>query len=201
MNNQYGESRGLNIKDLITTGIFTALFAVATMAGGGIFACNPVLTYWFSSAVALVTAPIFLLMTAKVAKRGSIIILGTLMGLMMFLTGMYWLWSIAYVVCSVIAEIIMGIGKFKNMKLNILGYIIFSLNPLSSYMMMWINQKEYVAYLVRKGTEQSYMDTMAATAQGWVLPTIIISTIASAFIGAMIGKMLLKKQFEKAGII
>lgn len=201
MNNKYDESRGLNIKDLITTGIFSALFAVVTMIGGGLFACNPVLTYCLPSAVALVTAPVFLLLVAKLPKRGPIIILGILMGIIMFVTGMYWMWSIAYVVFAIISDLVMGIGKFKNMQLNIIGYIIFSLNPLVTYSMIWINQKEYVSYLLSKGTEQAYMDTMIATAQGWMLPAIIFSTIVLAFIGAIIGKALLKKQFEKAGII
>lgn len=201
MNNKYDESRGLNIKDLITTGIFSALFAVITMIGGGFFACNPVLTYCLPPAVALVTAPVFLLLVAKLPKRGPIIILGILMGVIMFVTGMYWMWSIAYVVFAIISDLVMGIGKFKNMQLNIIGYIIFSLNPLVTYSMIWINQKEYVSYLLSKGTEQAYMDTMIATAQGWMLPAIIFSTIVLAFIGAIIGKALLKKQFEKAGII
>ncbi len=202
MNNvRYEENKGLSIKDLITTGIFSALFLVVTMIGGGVFACNPVLTYCLPPAVALLTGPIFLLLVAKVPKKGAILILGILMGLIMFVTGMYWMWPIAYVVFAIISEIIMGIGKFKNMKLNILGYVVFSLNPLVTYSMMWINQKEYVSYLISKGTEQAYMDTMIATAQDWMLPAIIISTIVCAFVSAIIGKSLLKKQFEKAGII
>lgn len=195
------QSKSLNVRDFITIGIFSALFLAATIAGGMFFAPNPVLTYWLPPAVALVTAPVYMFLIAKVPKHGAIIILGTLMGIVMFTTGMYWLWSIAYIVCAILAEIICGIGKFKNMKLNILGYIIFSLNPLSSYCMMWINQKEYVSYLLSKGNGQEYMDTMVATAQNWMLPTIIISTILLAFIGALIGKHLLHKQFKKAGIV
>lgn len=200
-NNMYDESRNLNIRDLITTGIFCALYAAVTMITGGFFACNPVLTYWLPPAVAFFTAPVFLLLAAKVPKRGAILILGILMGFVMFITGMYWMWSITYVVCAVLAELIMGFGKYKNIKINIFAYIIFSFNPLSTYSMMWINQKEYVSYLLSKGTEQAYMDTMVATAQDWMLPAIIISTIVLGFIGSMIGKALLKKQFEKAGIV
>ena len=198
---RYEESRGLSIRDLITTGIFSALFAVVTMIGGVFFASNPVLTYWLPPAVALLTGPIFLMLVAKVPKRGSVLILGILMGIIMFVTGMYWMWSIAYAVFAIMSEIVMGVGKFKNMKLNILGYIVFSLNPLVTYSMMWINQKEYVSYLISKGREQAYMDTMIRAAQGWILPAIIISTIVLAFISGVIGKSLLKKQFEKAGII
>lgn len=191
----------LSIKDLVVTGIFSALFFVMTMIGGIFFAPNPVLTFLLPPAVALLTGPVYLLLIAKVPKHGPILILGILMGLLMFVTGMYWLWSVAYIVLAIVAELISGAGKFNNMKLNIIGFMIFSLNPIGSYMMLWINQNKYIDYLVGKGTEQSYMNTMVDTARDWMLPAMIIGTLLLAFISALLGKRLLKKQFEKAGIV
>ncbi len=78
------------------------------------------------------------------------------------------------------------------MTLNILGYMIFSLNPIGSYMMLWINRQAYMDYLVGKGTEQAYMDTMSATAQAWMLPSMIAATLLLAWLGALLGKKLLK---------
>lgn len=193
--------QNLSIKDLVVTGIFSALFFVMTMIGGIFFAPNPVLTFLLPPAVALLTGPVYLLLIAKVPKHGPILILGILMGLLMFVTGMYWLWSVAYVVLAIVAELISGAGKFNNMKLNIMGFMIFSLNPIGSYMMLWINQNKYIDYLVGKGTEQSYMNTMVETAKDWMLPAMIIGTLLLAFISALLGKRLLKKQFEKAGIV
>ncbi|WP_113671698.1 MptD family putative ECF transporter S component [Vallitalea guaymasensis] len=191
----------LSIKDLVVTGIFSALFFVMTMIGGIFFAPNPALTFLLPPAVALLTGPVYLLLIAKVPKHGPILILGILMGLLMFVTGMYWLWSVAYIVLAIVAELISGAGKFNNMKLNIMGFMIFSLNPIGSYMMLWINQNKYIDYLVGKGTEQSYMNTMVETAKDWMLPAMIIGTLLLAFISALLGKRLLKKQFEKAGIL
>ncbi len=119
----------------------------------------------------------------------------------MFVTGMYWIWSVAYVVLAIAAELISGIGRFKNIKFNILGFMIFSLNPVGSYMMLWLNQTKYIEYLVGKGTEQTYMDTMVATAKDWMLPAIIVGTLICALISALIGRRLLRKQFEKAGVV
>jgi energy-coupling factor transport system substrate-specific component len=192
--------KNLTVRDLVTTGIFSALFFVVTMVGGMFFAPNPVLTFLMPPAVALLTGPVYLLLMAKVPKRGPILILGVLMGLIMFVTGMYWVWSVFYVLLAVIAELISGVGRFKNGKLNILGYMVFSLNPIGSYMMLWINRQAYMDYLVGKGTEQAYMDTMSATAQSWMLPALIAGTLIFAWFGALLGKKLLKKQFEKAGI-
>lgn len=194
-------NKGLKVKDLVTTGIFSALFAAVTIVGGAIFASNPVLTFLLPPVVALITAPVYLVLVAKVPKHGPILILGILMACIMFTTGMYWMWPIAYIIFAIAAELISGIKNFRSMRLNILGYIIFSFNPLITYSMLWINQKEYIEYLLSKGTEKAYMDTMVATAQNWMLPAMIIGTLILAFIGAMIGKKLLQKQFEKAGII
>lgn len=194
-------NKGLKVKDLVTTGIFSALFAVVTIVGGAIFASNPVLTFLLPPVVALITAPVYLVLVAKVPKHGPILILGILMACIMFTTGMYWMWPIAYIVFAIAAELISGIKNFKSMGLNVLGYIVFSLNPLITYSMLWINQKEYIGYLISKGTQKAYMDTMVATAQNWMLPAMIIGTLILAFIGAMIGKKMLKKQFEKEGII
>lgn len=190
----------LSIKDLVVTGIFSALFFVLTMIGGILFAPNPVLTFLLPPSVALLTGPVYLLLIAKVPKHGPITILGILMGLLMFVTGMYWLWSVAYIILAIVAELISGAGKFENNKLNILGFMIFSLNPIGSYMMLWINQKKYIDYLGGKGTEQTYMDTMVSTAQDWMLPAMIVVTLLLALISALLGKRLLRKQFEKAGI-
>lgn len=198
----YKESnkKGLSVKDLVTTGIFSALFFVATMVGGILFAPNPVLTYITPLAIALVTGPVYMLMSAKIPRHGPIMILGIVMAVMMFVTGMYWLWSVAYIVLAAIAELIAGAGRFKDSRLNILGYIIFSLNPIGSYMMLWINQKAYGEYLINKGTERAYIDTMIAAAQSWMLPAMILGTVICAALGAVLGRKLLRKQFEKAGV-
>lgn len=193
--------KGLSVRDLITTGIFCALFFVTTMVGGMLFAPNPVLTYLTPLAIALVSGPVYMLMVAKVPKHGPILILGVVMAVIMFVTGMFWMWCVAYLILAVVAELTSGAGKFQSSKLNILGYVVFSLNPIGSYMMLWINQKAYADYLIAKGTEPSYMTTMLSTMQGWMLPAMIVGTALCALGSALLGKKLLKKQFQKAGVV
>lgn len=195
------EKPGLTSRDLITTGIFCALFFLVTMASGMLFAPNPVLTFLMPAAVALFTGTVYMLLLAKVPKRGPTIILGAIMGLLMFITGMYWLWSVAYLALGIIAGEIAAMGKFKRFGLNILSFAVFSLNPIASYMMIWIDKESYRSYLVDKGTKPDYMNTMFDTAQAWVLPGMILGTMAAALAGAWIGKKLLKKHFERAGIV
>ena len=48
MSNQVNAKAGLSVKDLVTTGIFTALLFVFIMVGGVFFATNPVLTFFYA---------------------------------------------------------------------------------------------------------------------------------------------------------
>ena len=65
----------------------------------------------------------------------------------------------------------------------------------------WINQDAYVKYLVENGTEQAYMDTMIANAHIWVLPAMIVGNLICSFISGKFGQHLLRKHFEKAGVV
>ena len=47
MSNQVNSmNKGLTVKDLVTTGIFTALLFVFVLVGGVFFATNPMLTFF-----------------------------------------------------------------------------------------------------------------------------------------------------------
>ncbi|QPR68670.1 MptD family putative ECF transporter S component [Lysinibacillus macroides] len=88
------QHKKLMMKDLITVGIFSALFFIFMMISSAFFAPNSVLTFLMPAGAALLTGPIYLLMLAKVPKFGPILILGILLAIIMFVTGMYWLWSL-----------------------------------------------------------------------------------------------------------
>lgn len=77
MSNQVNSmNKGLTVKDLVTTGIFTALLFVFVLVGGVFFATNPVLTFFMPAGGGLLAGPIYLLLIAKVHKRWSLSIMG-----------------------------------------------------------------------------------------------------------------------------
>ena len=76
MNKQSSVKKGLTVKDLLTVGIFSALFLVFALVGGIFFAPNPVLTFYMPFSSALLCGPVYLLMMAKVQKRWAATILG-----------------------------------------------------------------------------------------------------------------------------
>lgn len=107
MSNQVNSlKKGLTVKDLVTTGIFSAIFFVFTLVGGLPFAPNPVLTFYMPMGAALLCGPIYLLMVAKVQKRWSVTILGIIMGIIWFATGMHWAFSLGYIGMGLIADLV-----------------------------------------------------------------------------------------------
>ena len=80
--------QGLTVKDLVTVGIFSALFLAFALAGGIFFAPNPMLTFYMPVGSALLYGPIYLLMLAKVQKRFAESILGAIPCVVWFVTAM-----------------------------------------------------------------------------------------------------------------
>ena len=201
MSNQINPAKkSLTIKDLVTTGIFSAIFLVFTMIGGIFFAPNPVLTFYMPMGAALLCGPVYLLMIAKVQKRWSVTILGIIMGIIWFVTGMHWAFSLGYIGMGIIADLVAGAGDYRNKAVNLLSYMLMSLGGVYTYVVFFIDPQGWASTMLENGTEQSYIDTMSASAPSWLLAVIIIGTLAiAAFSGWICGK-LLKKQFEKAGI-
>lgn len=201
MSNQINPAKkSLTIKDLVTTGIFSAIFLVFTMIGGIFFAPNPVLTFYMPMGAALLCGPVYLLMIAKVQKRWSVTILGITMGIIWFVTGMHWAFSLGYIGMGIIADLVAGAGDYRNKAVNLLSYILMSLGGVYTYVVFFIDPQGWASTMLENGTEQSYIDTMSASAPSWLLAVIIIGTLAIAAFSGWIGGKLLKKQFEKAGI-
>ena len=80
---------GLKTKDLITIGVFTALYFIFNMIGGMPFGMNPVLTFYQPMGSALLSGIIFMFLISKVAKRGTIAILAIIICILRFATGMH----------------------------------------------------------------------------------------------------------------
>lgn len=201
MSNQINPAKkSLTIKDLVTTGIFSAIFLVFTMIGGIFFAPNPVLTFYMPMGAALLCGPVYLLMIAKVQKRWSVTILGIIMGIIWFVTGMHWAFSLGYIGMGIIADLVAGAGDYRNKAVNLLSYMLMSLGGVYTYVVFFIDPQGWASTMLENGTEQSYIDTMSASAPSWLLAVIIIGTLAIVAFSGWIGGKLMKKQFEKAGI-
>lgn len=101
---------------------------------------------------------------------------------------------------GIIADLVAGAGDYRNKAVNLLSYMLMSLGGVYTYVVFFIDPQGWASTMLENGTEQSYIDTMSASAPSWLLAVIIIGTLAIAAFSGWIGGKLMKKQFEKAGI-
>ena len=106
----------LTIPDLISIGVFTALYfvliAIATFASAA-------LVPGFSNVLlpgvaALISGCVYMLMVAKVPHFGAITVMGTVIGLFLFVSGHFAVSFVIGVVCSVAADLIAKMGAYKS---------------------------------------------------------------------------------------
>ena len=185
------QKKGLTIKDLITIGVFTAIIYVCDLLGGTVFAITPTLTFYFPIGAAVFAGPVYLLLIAKVPKRGPIMIMGILGGIIGFMTGMHWAMEVSGIIAAILA---------RSKSVNIISYIVYAFGTTGTYFAYFINPQAWVSAMLNNGTTQEYINTMQASANKWVLIIMIVGTILVSGISGLVGSKLLKKQFEKAGI-
>lgn len=85
------------------------------------------------------------------------------------------------------------------LQMNMLSFVVFSFMPFGVVGSYWIMKDKMLASAELYG--EVYAETINNLVTSNILIAIIVSTIIGAVIGSYIGKALLKKHFERAGIV
>lgn len=191
----------LQVRDLIMIGVFSALYFVLNMLGGMPFAINPVLTFYQPMGSAFLSGIIFMFLIAKVPKKGTIPILAIIMCILRLATGMHWAMATGTLLVGIISEFIARSKSYRNKKMNMFSFGVFALGDIGTFLVYFIDPKSWAKAMIKKGTDISYIESMNAAAADWMIYVIIVGTFLTALLSAWIGMKLLKKHFEKAGIL
>ncbi|WP_315524723.1 MptD family putative ECF transporter S component [Pseudoramibacter alactolyticus] len=187
----------LNGRDLINIGIYAAIYFVIVMALA-MTGLIPIFLILLSSMIGIIGGIPFMLFLTKVKKPGMILIMSLIMGILMFVTGMTWMPIPFSIVTGIIAELVYRNGGYKNMRSAILTTGLFPLWACGNYLPLFLQKAQYFADRARFG--QDYIDAVAKLTPNWMFFVLLIATFACGVIGGFIGKALLKKHFERAGI-
>lgn len=192
----------LQTRDFISVGVFSLIYAAVAFIIGGIVQMTPVTFPFMPPVVALFTGAIFMLYVAKIPKRWAITILGVIGGVLLLVTGMFWMMSVFFVICGFLADLICASGQFRSFRRNLTGYCIMALAPMGAYVPMAVMPAQFDDFMRNKGNAETFSDVIHAIgANWWAVPLMTLVTILCALLGGLIGRKLLKKHFEKAGIV
>lgn len=187
----------LKMKDIATIGIFSALLFVVTMVAGALMGISMVLNMYSVAVVAVLSAPLYMLIMAKVHKKGAVLLTFAIVGILWGLFGGIFvlIWMLGF---GVVGEVLASKSKYQNYKmltvsfgLYSVGYYLGAIAPLYYYPALWYGFDR----------PKETVDAMIAAAHSTAGLAAIPVTLIAIVIGAVIAKRMLKKHFEKAGVI
>ena len=186
-------------KDLINVGIFTAIYFVVMMAIA-MLGFIPIFLPLLIVLVPLIGGIVMMLYYSKVQKFGMVSLTGLICGILMLLTGMGYWSIITGAVFGVLADLVLKSGDYKSAKKSILGYAVFSLWMVGTYIPMYFMVEDSWASFAASFGEE-YADRVMAVMPMWSIILVIAGIFIFAILGGLLGKALLKKHFAKAGIV
>lgn len=189
-------------KDLITIGIFSAIYFVinfAFMLLGGI---HPVLWILMPGFIAVFAGIPFMLMATKVQKLGAVFLMGLITALIYFATGQFTLVILISMASTcILAEIVRAVTKYNSFHGNSIAYVIFSLGMVGSPLPIWLFKADFLAQITEQGMPADYVAAVEALSSNAMLIVLFVAPIIGGIIGAFIARGLFKKHFVKAGIV
>lgn len=194
-------SSKLKAKDFITVGIFTAILIVVEFLCGMLGYIHPYIVASYVVMIPLVGAIPMMLFYTKVEKFGMITIMSVLIAIIMFVLGMGYLGAPLIVAAGVISDLIAKSGKYKSFKKTILSYGVFCLWICANYFPVIVTADSYRTDLLDGGYSAEYCDDLFRAINEKTIAVLLILCFVFGCIGAVIGKKVVKKHFEKAGIV
>lgn len=190
----------LQAKDFITVGVFTAIMLVVSMLVS-MLGFIPVFIPLLSVFVPLISGIPFMLFATKSQKFGMVTLMGVLIGLIMGGMGHGVFTLIAGPVCGLVADLIMKSGDYKSVKKDILASGVFFLTIIGNYVPIILAREAYYEQLVETGYGTEYADALMKLVPDWSLIPLAIVTFVFGILGGKLGKAMMKKHFERAGIV
>ena len=195
------QNRKLTGKDVITIGIYSAIYFVlnfAAMMTGLI----PLLWILLPGTVAILTGIPFLLMVVKVPKPGAALIMGLITAFLYFVTGQFTsLILITMLIACIVSEAYRYITKYNLKFINlVVTFILFSYGMTGSPLALFVYRESFLAQ-IGETMSQEYVVAISSYITTPMLILLLVSPIAGGFFGVLIAGGIFKKHFKKAGIV
>lgn len=197
------KKKSIQIKDLISIGVYSAIyFIIVGIAAVLTIFIIPGYSYAFIPVVsALLSGTIYMLMVAKVPRFGSLSIMGSIMGIFFLIVGRFPGATIVSILFSVLADAIAHRFKYKNKFGLMISYIVFSFSLVGPVIPMLFFPNLYMDQLIEQGRDASYIEGVFASVSEYTVIILTVLIIVMAIIGGLFGQRMMKKHFEKAGIV
>ncbi|UTR16545.1 MptD family putative ECF transporter S component [Salipaludibacillus sp. LMS25] len=189
----------LTNKDLVTVGIYTAIYVVSMMVVG-FLGFIPVFIPLMTILVPILGGIPFMLFLSKTKKFGMITLFSTINGIVMFVAGMGIYVAITGFVFGFLADLIVKSGQYESSKKALFGYCVFTLWLFGNFLPFYVGREAQLA-MMTEGYGQEYVNALSTLMPINLAPVMFVACFIFALVGGVIGKAACKKHFERAGIL
>jgi energy-coupling factor transport system substrate-specific component len=189
----------LQAKDLINVGIYTTIYFIIFFAGM-MLGYIPIFIPLLGLVCPILCGIPFMLYLTKVKKFGMVTLSGVILGLLNLIMGSGILLLVFGAVFGALGDFILRVGKYSSWKCTLLGSGVFSLWIMGYISRMFLTRDDFFSSLV-SSYGQEYVDTLMSYTPAWMFPVLFVLTFIGGILGALVGKAVMKKHFQKAGIV
>ena len=189
----------LKVKDLVIIGIFAVIYFVGMFAIG-MMGLIPILFLVWPFVNGAIMGILVMVFMAKEQKPWTLFIFGILAPLIMFIMGHSYVVLVNGVIVMLLAELTRRKGGYKSFKHNAIANGFFSMWAAGPLMQMLLVKEAYMEITV-KMMNQEYANALEKLITYPNMVIVYISAFIGGILGAYLGKKVLKKHFEKAGMI
>ena len=192
----------LSARDFITLGIFAAINLVIFFVVGAAAGLTLIGTLANIPITAFFTSIAYMLLVSKVRKKGTFLIMGTISALPGLMAA-----NVIGVIVSIagwiVAEIIASANHYKSKAVLIFTYVLgCTLHSAGFTLPMYLSNAQYL--IDRQEILHLTDEALAVYLQMFTWPMyfgMVALTVITSFLGAVISIRILKKHFEKAGLL
>ena len=191
--------RSLKPKDLITVGIFTALYFVVFFGFGILGFFGPAVHAVGIVLGSLANGIVFALYVTRIRKPGMVFLTAIVSSLLMVLTGHAWTTLVTAAVFSVLAELVLASGRYRSARASVIAYGVFSLWVAGPILPLYLQHDAYIANIGEQMGEDyaRAWDTLFSPA---FMAGLLVAVFLASCLGGLLGQKMLRKHFVRAGI-
>ncbi|MFD4365871.1 MptD family putative ECF transporter S component [Rhodococcus sp. NPDC058521] len=187
-------------RDLINIGIFGALYVVTVFAINMLGFINPAVML-VAMAVSIIAGGVpFMLFVSRVQHAGMVTIFAIVTAGLMLLTGHPPISFVVTLVCGLVADAILALGRYRSRRMGVLAYAVYAMWFIGPMLPIFYARDDYFSSQSMAQMGSDYVESMDALLSPAVLVAFDISTAVFGLIGGLLGLRLLRKHFEKAGL-
>ena len=191
--------RSLKPKDLITVGIFTALYFVVFFGFGMLGFFGPAVHALGIVLGSLANGIVFALYVTRIRKPGMVFLTAIVSSLLMVLTGHAWTTLVTAAVFSALAELVLAGGRYRSARASVIAYGVFSLWVAGPILPLYLQHDAYIANIGEQMGEE-YARAWDTLFSPTFMAGLLVAVFLASCLGGLLGQKMLRKHFVRAGI-